>query len=111
MYSANRKQDMKLAKLIGHTLHRINLQRKRTEGSTKGKNIRGRPLLDYMGQLARDIGCPMLNLLQFKKKNRECPPGVEPIDVSNWTGIDCEDDMNQCYNSDNETVCCNNECS
>jgi len=43
--------------IIGHTLRHNNLLGRIIEGYLDGKNSRGRPSLEYISQVVRDIGC------------------------------------------------------
>jgi len=59
------------AKLIGHSLRHNNLLGRIIEGSIEGKNSRGRPPLEYIGQLVKDLGCVTYYELKRKAEKRE----------------------------------------
>jgi hypothetical protein len=59
------------AKLIGHVLRHNSLLNRIIEGTIEGNNSRGRPLLDYIGQIVRDMNCRSYCELKRKAEKRQ----------------------------------------
>lgn len=56
------------AKLIGHILRHNNLLDRIIVASIKGKNTRGRPPLEYISQLVKNLRCSTYYVLKQKAK-------------------------------------------
>lgn len=58
------------AKLIGRVLRRNSLLSRLIESAIEGNNSRGRPPLDYIGQIVTDVDCRSYRKLKRYKQNK-----------------------------------------
>jgi len=58
-------------KLIGHTLRHNSSLNRIMEGVLEGKNVVGRPPLDYLQQIMRNVNVPHYRQMKRKAENRE----------------------------------------
>lgn len=58
-------------KLIEHTPRHDSLLKRIMEGMIEGKNVVGRPPLDYLQQIMRDVNVPNYRKMKRKAENRE----------------------------------------
>ena len=58
------------AQLMGHIIRHDSMLKRIIEGVVEGKNLRGRPRLEYMKQLLRDMRCASYHELKRKADDR-----------------------------------------
>ncbi|VVC45162.1 Hypothetical protein CINCED_3A021580 [Cinara cedri] len=61
----------RITKLIGHILRHNSLLKRVMEGMIVGKNLVGRPPLDYFQQIMRDVDVSGYRHMKRKAENRE----------------------------------------